>query len=1093
MAHLISFDNEHVDGWLAWASGDAAAACAHWHTASLLAEGAGDATAAARYGLDCALAAAVAGDLGAAAQAVGPLAQRLSMDAERGPVARCVAIMTRLAGVGTALDPDDAFATWQQEMRGLAEQPGGETLILGALVRCGALLSAGRTSELLPMLDYLGSASRQTQSAAPRTATRIAQAWCLRWLADSDGAVSAWQQAARGLPKAAQPLAARIWHAIALAQAAEDHHVAAAGAMVKALELHGITNAQAARAASPELTERAQQWLADPSWPSKAKGPLRKLLVAMTLLIALLVTACGGKPAPMSRGDVTAADAKGKDTAGDGLADSLPPSDAIDAHVDDAAAATQDGAAADSLAQDASVDVADVEDVADAPDGSDLVSADAAPDAADTTADAAVQAGLALTVTGPPALAGTLHIVLFTPQVMLQPNGPMPSQAKLLKSAPLGTLPWTGQVALPVGTWVLGAFVSAGPFDPLSATAVAVGCSSGKSIGVTSDGTAVTPAALSIALIPMDQMPSIAQLCGGGLLGGAPQSLFEQTFQTTPPSTQAGGAHLLDGVAVQGSYWVAGHQDGYVTFSLDGITPPVGTADWQTHPKGLCSRLVPVGEWLACSSRHPQLGLAKPDKTTGKPTVFQVIQLDNGVLADGMGVHNGRLVIAAHAAGLATRAAVPPFGALPLQADLTLTDAWDVASVDASHLAIADGAKGVIIASVAPNWQLTAAATVPLGGLSTGLRMEGQQLLVGSASGRISLISVVNPDKPVLQWSLPTPWPIYGVSAGSGLALAAGGPALWALDLPPAAAGPGDPTVRDVEFSYYYAMDIDPLGSGVVSAEFAAVRTLSLYLKAPVAPQPIAAKAIYAKPAAVGTDLQMNLRVWSVGSEPVQVVQIGWVEDASGGAAATQIAGAQKIAPHAYADFALTAPKTLKGVTTHLLKVKFDPPGETIVQVKEVTSLLPGDPLPALQFPNADGKSLDVNKYLAGKPGVVIVAAHSCPVAFQALAALAVDLGDAVKAQTLRTVAIDPWNKPSELPELGALKAPFPVLFSPLSSNDNHEYSKLLQDTLAQPTDNAAPMPIVYVVDATGKIVDCRQGYEPQTVAAALAALGAPP
>ncbi len=815
--------------------------------------------------------------------------------------------------------------------------------------------------------------------------------------------------------------------------------------------------------------------------------------VAVLLAVVGVLAAPGcGEPATGST-DATPAKADGSsaDTGGP---------DAV-AEVADASA---DATGTDAAAQDvAEVDLADVaqppadtsetaQDVA--PIDAQDTSADANP--AETSADAAIDAApvlLQLEVTGPKALKGNLYVLRFTPADMLQTGGPPPEAAKVVAKIAVTSWPWQGTLDLPKGTWVLGAILAPGDFDPMNALAMGFGCTGGKSIAVNVDAAGVSPASLSLALLPMDQMPSIATLCGGGLLGAAPTSLFAETFSYAPPSTQAGGAHLLDAVWSFGTLWVAGHQDGFVSFAIDGVSTPTGKAGWQTNPKGLCSRLEPVGEWMACTSRRPVLVMAKTDFSAGKPAEYATLLLAENQLVDGVSLRNDRLVMAVHAAGLVSRAALPPFQDVPLPVAVTLGDAWDVQPLGNDHLVVADGAGGLVVAEVDGTWQVKLAGKLALSGLSTVLAVTGSQVLVGSASGRLSLVDASAPNQPLLQWSMATPWPVYGVGTGQGLVLAAGGAALWALDLPATGVVTPLPTVRDAERSYHYAMDIDAVGYGAVSVEFASVRTFSIDPKAEVAPQLLAPKTIYAKPATVGGTLDVKLHLWSVGNQPVQITSVSWQEDPSQGGNLLPLMGALKIAPFSSDVVALQAPKTLKGVGKHVLVVKLDPPAEVVVQVSESSLLQPGDSLPPLQYKDASDKLWNVNDYLKGKPGVVLVGAHSCPVAFQAIAAVTHDLSAAVASDSVRVVAIDPWDKPSALPELGAVKPNFPVLFSPLTTNDGHDYSSLLQDVLPQPTDNAAPMPLIYVVDANGKIVDCRQGYEPMTVAMALTALGATP
>ena len=133
----------------------------------------------------------------------------------------------------------------------------------------------------------------------------------------------------------------------------------------------------------------------------------------------------------------------------------------------------------------------------------------------------------------------------------------------------------------------------------------------------------------------------------------------------------------------------------------------------------------------------------------------------------------------------------------------------------------------------------------------------------------------------------------------------------------------------------------------------------------------------------------------------------------------------------------------------------------------------------------ATGKLHDVAAELAGKPGVVVVAAYSCQVAFLGLASAATALGPLLKSGEIGAFAIDPWDKPG-VAESAALDLPFPMLFSPLNTNDGHDWSEVLDLKLGQAVKEGPPMPIVYVVDKAGLIVHAGWGWQTSEVLAAL-------
>ena len=828
---------------------------------------------------------------------------------------------------------------------------------------------------------------------------------------------------------------------------------------------------------------------------------MRKCLTALGLCA---LWACAGEAPAKVAADaqtVAATDAVA-DADADTPADTAASAEAISEVAADAVAVA-DAATAEAVA-DAVIDAVPMADAATAADvGPDAAVEVVAETAAEVSADAAPATGLTLTVQGNGLAAATLYIFALPVAELASPGGPKPATAVILAQLPAIKPPWTGNVALAKGSWVLGAMLSKGGFDPFQATGVAFGCADAKPWPITSDGSIVQPPNLTLQLTPPEATPPIASLCGtgGGSSTGAPQGMLSEAFQAAPPSTQAGGAHLLDGRYIGGKYWVAGHQDGWVSFDLSPGATPLDLADWKTQGQGLCSRLGKVSNRLWCTTRRPVAAWALVNTVTGVAGGFGTVQVQSGELLDGVAQVQDRAVFAAHGAGLVSLSADPPFAELPLTYTATLVDPWDVAAVGTDTLVVADGAGGLKILAVSTNpLQLQQVATVALPGLAGWLAVTGKQVLVGSPSGFVHIVDVTTPNLPLLQGQLLSPWPVWGMTAVGNLGFAAAGAVVWAFDLPKPGVLQGKLAVRAAERSWHYALDVDPFGPAVaattvLTAEFAAIRLLDIDPKVLPGPIVVPPKAVYSKPVAVGVPIKTTVTLRNFGPASVLLTDVLWLEDPKGALLPAKLAVPGlplTVAANGALTLQLQATKTLKGMGAHLIKLQ-TPLGEHVLQLQEVTALLPGDPLPALAYQDGAKKLVDVNAALAGKPGVVMVAAHACPVALASLAALVHALQPLVAQGKVAAVAIDPWDKPDVVPEMAVITANFPILFSPLTTADSHAYSALLQDILAQPTNNAAPMPVVYVVDKNGVIVDARQGWEPAAMQSALAALGVVP
>lgn len=728
--------------------------------------------------------------------------------------------------------------------------------------------------------------------------------------------------------------------------------------------------------------------------------------------------------------------------------------------------------------------------------------ADALADAVDASP---VVAGLQLTVNG--ALPGkvNLHVVALPAAALLKGGGPDWQSMVVLGSAPAVALPWSATLTVPAGQWGLAVAVGPVQFSPTAMTAFGFGCAGGQPAVVQSDGAATVPAAVEVTVKATSAGMPLKGDCSGKAVpdpnNPLSQTVLELQAEVAPPSTQAGGAHLLSSVWVGGALWVAGHQDAFVRFDFPVGGVAAGIAGWQPQGSGECSRMFRIGGRLWCSSRRMELPWAQVSVATGEASAFGVVNLPLGALADGLAAVGDRILVAAHGAGLVSIQADPPFGALALSVDGKLSDPWDVAAVGASVVVVADGAAGLKVFTVGNPLSLTLAAALPLPGVSALLAVQGTQVAVTSPTGHLYIVDVAQPSVPKVQLAWQAPGALGGLTVllEAKLGVVAAGGALIAFDWPAAAANWDAPVVRDVERVWSYVLDVDPLGSAagnvLLTSEFSAVRQLKVLPGALGVRTLHLPKAIFAKTAGVGAALATSLTLRNLGSQPVQVTEMTWHEDPKSQEIGKPVGGVVlplTVPPGAKSVLSLTLPKTIKGGVKHEVRLETSQ-GQEFAQVVETTHLQPGDALPKLAFQTASGELIDINKSLAGKPGVVVVAAHACPVALVALAAIARLVEPWVAQGKLQVVAIEPWDKPVTVPQMAVPKVNFPIVFTPLTTGDNHAYSIVLQDTLAQPTNNAAQMPLVYVVDSKGIIVDARLGWEPAPFLDALSTLGVKP
>lgn len=698
-----------------------------------------------------------------------------------------------------------------------------------------------------------------------------------------------------------------------------------------------------------------------------------------------------------------------------------------------------------------------------------------------------VKVALSTSVAG---LSGTLMVTAVNAAALVA-NGGAPSFGTPLWQGPLPALPASVWVTAPPGDWGLAAMVVA----PGSTVPVAGGltCGGGKpqplSIGA-------IPQQVTIDLVASAKLTSIKALCEAN--AAAPAVLIsEQSDIQTPPTAQ-GGAHFMNALVHGDRLWVAGSQDGYVSFDFPGgATITTGLAGWTIHGGPVCNRVARVGDRLFCSSRAAYLQILQLGANQSVKKLQQVWLPVAGGVTEGLAAQQGLLYVAAHKAGIAALHSAPPFSPQPLTLPPGLDEAWDVAALGTSHLALAQGSKGLAILDVggANSAAPQPIALLKLPGVAAYLHAQGGLIAVGAMGGGLHLVDVATPSQPKLRASLASPTNVYGVALLGEQVFAAAGSALLAADVPALADG-APLRLRGSLVSKHFAVDVDPHLGGLLTAEFQSVRRVAVDLAAPKqVPVLIAPVNLGTAIAAVGDPMTLALRLHNAGAVALNIHKIEWFETKALDAVPQQFKGPWQIAPGASLPLSLTVKKLAKGVLDHAVMLHSDDPVQPQLAVRHVEStwLQVGDSLPELPvYKDAQGATLKVSSHLKGQVGVVLVAAQSCPVAFQALAAASVDLAPLVASKQIAAVAINPWDQP-QVPEAAAFDPPFPVVYSGLTTSDGHDWSQVLDVELGQPILNGPPMPIVYIVGKDGKIVLARWGYDTVEVLGVLQALLAKP
>lgn len=760
---------------------------------------------------------------------------------------------------------------------------------------------------------------------------------------------------------------------------------------------------------------------------------------------------------------------------------------------DDAAAAEGIDVAPDSGALLDSGDAAGVDDLL--KDAGDADSAQAADVAADATT--AVDGSADVTVLVPPpdqpkanvlvqlssamaAVSGTLVLVAVAPGEEVgafSSAGGGVSFGTQLWSGPAPKLPAAVWIELPAGPWLIIAMV----LQPGQKMPVAGGMTCGSAGPAMLQGGGA-PQLAKVDLLDAATMGGGKSPCKPPAPMAPPAFMTQQSFIPTPP-TAYGGAHFMNALVYGDRMWVAGSQDGYVSFDFPGGMPiTTGLANWTVHGGPSCNRLTRVENILFCSSRSGYLQILELNAAQDKLQMQQKWFANNGMVTEGMALQQGSLYLALHKGGITAIQPTAPYQKLEVTSPPGLTEAWDVAALGKDWLVVANGGLGLSVLQVGGGKKLAPVQVgqLPLPGVSAYLAVEGLLVAVGAMGGGLHLVDVSPAGQPKLRATLASPTNIYGVALAGAQVFAAAGQTILAADVP-GLADPGPWRARGSLGAMHFALDVDPHASGLLVAEFQSVRRLELNLQAGLqGPVMVAPTHLAAGVAPVGGKLVLTVPVHNAGSEPLHIDSMEWFETKGFTVAPFKVQGPWTIPPGGSADLTLTPPKLIKGVLDHQLILYSDDinqPQHFIMQL-ESAWLQPGDTLPAMPtYQDAGGFEYKIPQYFKGKVGVLLIGAQSCPVAFQALAAASRDLAPWLKNGTVAALGINPWDDP-KTPEAAAFNTSFPLVYSGLTTSDGHDWSAVLDVDLGQPVMFGPPMPIVYVVGKDGKLVVAQWGYD---------------
>ncbi len=669
---------------------------------------------------------------------------------------------------------------------------------------------------------------------------------------------------------------------------------------------------------------------------------------------------------------------------------------------------------------------------------------------------------------------GELRIKLLTQTILESANIMDVMNAPTLLTTAMPVLPAKLKIAMPKGSWTLMAlqFVGDNP------QGVAIPCAQKQPQYVTCNGGAQT-----LKMVFHAGFNGLASLCADDIVVEPPTGAWIKpkiTVQTPP--TALGGAHLLQGQVAAKHFWVAGSQDGFVNFEFPGTTPPPDMANWFTTKTPFCNRITAQGNYLYCASRVAfvqvqqlsDLGVAQ-----GQPTV---VNLAKGLTTEGLAAQGNVVYVTAHSNGLQGFSAQAPFSKLTVTAP-EFKDAWDVAALGSKQLVVANGTQGIAILDVSADPLVPKAiGSLALPGRAVFLHVDGTLLAVGALSGGAHVVDLSLPTAPKLLGTLPVPGLAYGVTFHQNRLVVAAGHHLLIADVP---SSPSNTPLfaRGGVASFSYVMDADAFGADLLSAEFSQVRQLQIDAP-PKDSQPVllVPTKMFSGVTKVNQPMSGTLTLTNAGAKVLNIDKMQWFEALPNGAQKT-LNGPWVLAPGQTQQIVLTVPKTAQGVLNHELHVFSDDPAlpEFPIQWIETTSLQPGEDLPPLEYADANKKLVNVNGLIKGKVGVVLVAAPTCPVAFLALAAASQDLAPLIASGKVAAAALTPWDEP-EVPEASILLYPFPMLYTPLTTKDNHSSSGLLDSILSQFVGWGPPMPLVYVIGKDGKIITAGWGYDSKIV-----------
>ncbi|MSP92637.1 MAG: redoxin domain-containing protein [Myxococcales bacterium] len=717
--------------------------------------------------------------------------------------------------------------------------------------------------------------------------------------------------------------------------------------------------------------------------------------------------------------------------------------------------------------------------------------ADSAAVQPDAVADSAEVSGpppganVHLHVTGNLGLqTGTLTVVLVEPHLIAATAlGSAPSNLVAF-AGPLPTLPLDLWFKAPPATLAALALLRGADGTPLAG---GLSCH-GKEMHVETFGAwPGPPLDMEVALLPMsDKGITPMAFCAGAVSAKAKGTLTELLDVVTPASKD-GGAHFMASLVWGQRLWVAGSQDGFVSFDFPAAAAaaPGPLQGWKIHGEPLCNRMERVGNRLYCASRKNYVTVLTADPTSqAKLSAVQRV-FGQKTCTEGLAAFGSTLVVAAHGEGLKALDTKQPHDVLPLASPAELGDAWDARPFGIKRLAVADGAGGLHVydATATPNLTLKPLGHLPLAGVAAFLHVEGPLVFVSSLGGGLHVVDAAVPAQMKLKTTFQFPGATHGVTVQDGLAIVAGGHHLFAVDVLTAGTvgTVGKAIGRGALATKHFALDVDRFGNDVLTAEFLSVRRVAVSTSFAAGPVLVAPSAVFAPVAVAGGKLRTTLRLHNAGATPLHVTGITLIDEGGN----QKVPGAWQIAPHESVAVPIEVAKVQKGNPIHLLNVQSDDPAlpETTVPFEETTWLQPGDPFPSgLKYQDATGKTWKVDEVLAGKVGVVIVAAQSCPVAFLALASAAADLAKAIKSGKVGVVALNPWDTPQQTMETNGPQLSFPVLYTPLTTKDGHDWSEVLDVLLGQPIPWGPPMPIVYVVGKNGKIRLAQWGWEPGAV-----------